>query len=1031
MAAVALFAYSCSYDDSGLIDRIEDLENRVEKLEQACKDINSNIEALQALVKALQENDYVTSVTPITENGEVVGYTINFVKGDPITIYHGEDGKDGQNGADGKDGYTPQIGVREDVDGVIYWTIDGDWLLDEDGNKVKAVGADGADGTDGVDGQNGTTPSLKIEEGYWYVSLDGGATWTELGKATGEDGKDGADGDSMFEGIEQDDNYVYVYLSDGTTLILPKAEISLATIDTAAYYTFTKADKVEAGEWYLIVADDKAAQPVAADKGYGYLAVANVEDKDGVINTLGAYAFGVMPANGGYTLMQPDGRFLYQSGNYNSFNVNAKPNEGFVWSITANEDGTFKILNNSVNKYVQFDSEFTSYGSYADARGTMPVLYKLTGEGVAPEPEPEPETITPIADVLALGVDSTIESAVIEAVVISNMDLNNLTSKKGLYVQDETAGLQFYLAANHELKRGDKVRIDLSGVKIGQYNEAIQISGLALDKITVVSSDNEVVAKSVTMADFLANKYEGQYVAIEGVQVAEADLAKTWVVGGAHTSINIEDAEGNSFVVFSSKYATYGAETVAQGSGVLKGISGYNKGAVQIIFSSVEDFAGLTGERLGDDGGNEPSDPVVPEVTNRDDFNTVAWNSSYIARETTAGWIGENCAVQAGGPKDANPVFPSMLGTDENVRAFVINGKTTAVGKIISPALTGGLGTLSFKYGCAFSEKNGVDFKVEIEQNGAIVKTFQVTNDDTTKYKVTEWSQEVNVAGDFKIIITNNCPSAAADSNKDRYSIWDVMWTNYEGGAEQPVVKELSFTKASLFSTMGAYTIRFTNDDESHIMFLYFYSDKNYVPAGTYTDGYNNGNFSGAQSYVYLANSDERLNYTSGSITVDLTEDNVYTFTFNDLVFGDKDVKGSWSGKIDGLAQPAESPAVVFTNAKFLVNGGYGSSAYQFTNEEGWQINLYFDTTHTKPLQAGTYKGASYCNGGWQWDNYDTKLTIPASASSTGSRETGLKFTDGTVVVALDGDTYTVTMDMTLAKDKSNFKASFTGTIAQ
>ena len=123
LAAVALFAYSCSYDDSGLIDRIEDLENRVEKLEQACKDINSNIEALQALVKALQENDYVTSVTPITENGEVVGYTINFVKGDPITIYHGEDGKDGQNGADGKDGYTPQIGVREDVDGVIYWTI--------------------------------------------------------------------------------------------------------------------------------------------------------------------------------------------------------------------------------------------------------------------------------------------------------------------------------------------------------------------------------------------------------------------------------------------------------------------------------------------------------------------------------------------------------------------------------------------------------------------------------------------------------------------------------------------------------------------------------------------------------------------------------------------------------------------------------------------------------------------------------------------------------------------------------------------
>ena len=269
------------------------------------------------------------------------------------------------------------------------------------------------------------------------------------------------------------------------------------------------------------------------------------------------------------------------------------------------------------------DESFASVDNDASGRAIVCGV-KLTDEPLGteggggdepdPTPDPTPDGITPIATILAKGVGTTIDNAVIEAVVISNMDLNNLTSKKGLYVQDETAGLQFYLAANHEFKRGDKLKIDLSGAEIGQYNEAIQISGLALDKISVVSSGNAVVAKSVTIADFLANKYEGQYVAIEGVQVADADLSKTWVMGGSHTSIKIEDANGKSFVVFSSKYATYGSTTVAQGSGTIKGIAGYNKGTVQIIFSSNDDYAGLTGARFSEGGETPDPDPTPDGV---------------------------------------------------------------------------------------------------------------------------------------------------------------------------------------------------------------------------------------------------------------------------------------------------------------------------------------------------------------------------------------------------------------------------------
>ena len=422
----------------------------------------------------------------------------------------------------------------------------------------------------------------------------------------------------------------------------------------------------------------------------------------------------------------------------------------------------------------------TSYNGTPQGKNATYISH-TAGSGETPEPEPTPGDTMTIADVLAKGEGATI-GGVIEGVVISNMDLNNLTSKKGMYVQDETGALQFYLAANHEFAFGTKVKIDLTTATLGSYNGAVQVSGVSLDKITVVSTGNAVEAKTVSMADFLANKYEGQYIALEGVQVAASDLSKTWVMGGAHTSIAMEDANGNSFVVFSSKYASYGAETVAQGAGTIKGISSISKGAIQIIFAQTTDYAGLNGERFGDAGGEEPEqpgdEPVVPEGwAGRDDFNTLDSNSSYAARESTAGWVGENCAVQAGGANDSNPVFNSLLGADTNARAWVINGKTSAVGKITSPVITTGCGTLQFTYGMAFTEKNGYNFTVNIMQNGEVVKSFDVVNADNTKFAKYTFSEEVNVAGDFQIVITNNCPSANADSNKDRYSIWDIMWT--------------------------------------------------------------------------------------------------------------------------------------------------------------------------------------------------------------------------------------------------------------
>ena len=194
------------YDDSALQKQLNDHESRLKELERLTAQQNTNISSLQTIVTALQDKDYVTSIAPINEGDKVVGYTITFSKSGAVTIYNGEDG------------YVPAMGVKQDTDGLWYWTVDGEWLRDSDGDKVRASAADGEDGEPGTPGQSGVTPQLKIVDGYWYVSYDGGKTWEEetLGQATGDKGY------TMFAEVTYDEEYLYITMADGEKLTLPR-----------------------------------------------------------------------------------------------------------------------------------------------------------------------------------------------------------------------------------------------------------------------------------------------------------------------------------------------------------------------------------------------------------------------------------------------------------------------------------------------------------------------------------------------------------------------------------------------------------------------------------------------------------------------------------------------------------------------------------------------------------------------------------------------------------------------------------------
>lgn len=141
---------------------------------------------MQSVVATLQTNDYVKSVTPITNNGVTVGYTITFANSGDVKIYNGENGKD-----------APVIGVKQDTDGIWYWTLAGEWLTDDKNNKLPV---------------SGVTPQLMIEDDYWYISYDG-KNWEKLDKSRG---------DSMFESVVENDDAVVLTLADGSVITLPK-----------------------------------------------------------------------------------------------------------------------------------------------------------------------------------------------------------------------------------------------------------------------------------------------------------------------------------------------------------------------------------------------------------------------------------------------------------------------------------------------------------------------------------------------------------------------------------------------------------------------------------------------------------------------------------------------------------------------------------------------------------------------------------------------------------------------------------------
>lgn len=224
------------YDDADLWKKVNELQERVQKLEDFCKESNANIQSIQTLLDAVEQRVSIVAVNPLENGG---GYVMQLSNDKTITIYHGKDGK------------SSQIGIKNTGDGNYYWTLNDEIIKDAQSNPLPVTGKPGVDGTDGKDAP---MPILKtgnqlIQEGIkgdWdktavYLSVDAGGVWTKVS---------GKDGDTIFADVDIKQSDVIVFtLSDGSQITLPRTDKTLALL-LGSWYS------VETGEVAVVFNSD-------------------------------------------------------------------------------------------------------------------------------------------------------------------------------------------------------------------------------------------------------------------------------------------------------------------------------------------------------------------------------------------------------------------------------------------------------------------------------------------------------------------------------------------------------------------------------------------------------------------------------------------------------------------------------------------------------------------------------------------------------------------------------------------------------
>ena len=184
------------------------------------------------------------------------------------------------------------------------------------------------------------------------------------------------DADGRIEALAAGETTITATLAETDEFTAATAEFTLY-VSTLSDYMETTA--VESGKTYALAANAEGtnymANILSATYDYGYLPVneAGTADLMGATDLLNGFT--LTETEGGYTIQDAYGRYLYMDETHTSFNVSADRQDGDTWTVEPQADGTVKITNVLREKFIQYSTEHESYGAYTDEQGIKPSLY--------------------------------------------------------------------------------------------------------------------------------------------------------------------------------------------------------------------------------------------------------------------------------------------------------------------------------------------------------------------------------------------------------------------------------------------------------------------------------------------------------------------------------------------------------------------------------------------------------------------------------------------------------------------------------
>ena len=140
--------------------------------------------------------------------------------------------------------------------------------------------------------------------------------------------------------------------------------------------SFIKATKIESGKRYAWVYNGgdamKLATAMKASQTYGYIYTSEGTEADAVLTGNETNAFTFTATDGGYTIMDNNGRYLYSTEKYPTFNVSADvPESGHVWAVDLAENGEATITCVATGKWVQYDTEYNNFAALSSMATAM------------------------------------------------------------------------------------------------------------------------------------------------------------------------------------------------------------------------------------------------------------------------------------------------------------------------------------------------------------------------------------------------------------------------------------------------------------------------------------------------------------------------------------------------------------------------------------------------------------------------------------------------------------------------------------